>query len=67
MFLDKKVQNLKMFWNKKAQNLKIRCTIILVHNFVGHRFVYFGFLHIFAGRRNIYGKNIHFLSISNRK
>lgn len=27
MFLDKKVQNLKMFWNKKAQNLKIRCTI----------------------------------------
>ena len=43
MFLDKKVQNLKMFWNKKAQNLKIRCTIILVHNFVGHRFVYFGF------------------------
>ena len=40
MFLDKKVQNLKMFWNKKAQNLKIRCTIILVHNLVGHRFVY---------------------------
>lgn len=67
MFLDKKVQNLKMFWNKKAQNLKIRCTIILVHNLVGHRFVYFVFLHIFACRRDIYGKNIHFLSISNRK
>lgn len=56
-----------MFWNKKAQNLKIRCTIILVHNLVGHRFVYFVFLHIFACRRDIYGKNIHFLSISNRK
>ena len=67
MFLDKKVQNLKMFWKKKAQNLKIRCTIILVHNLVGHRFVYFVFLHIFACRRDIYGKNIHFLSISNRK
>ena len=56
-----------MFWNKKAQNLKIRCTIILVHNLVDHRFVYFVFLHIFACRRDIYGKNIHFLSISNRK
>lgn len=30
------------------------------HNFVAHRFVYFGFLHVFACKRDIFGENIHF-------